>query len=335
MPLNSFISNQGTQTSILTDNTGGTGGTVIAVQKVDISGQGTAGTLWNGGVTGTINSGTVDSITNLVGGTLTRLLQGSVTVTAGTVVNNGGTVAEVTNLVGGTLTRLLQGSITVTAGTVVNNGGTVAEITNGSIRITAGTINSLVGGTLGEVTNLVGGTLTRLAQGSINVTAGTVVVTSGSMAQTAGTINTGTINTGTVTVAVGTINHGTIDAGTINAGTFTAVPYPSAQVLSAGTTSSGTIGTLIAATGAGTGIYINSLIVNAISGTPEVTVSFALQASGNQTVNRGAYPAGGGVALSFPHPSYYGTAAAALTWNMLSGSGTVSYAVTYTTKGTP
>lgn len=295
--------NEGTGKWINFDLDGTVNTQVIRVDKGTISTIGTLPSL-PGGTINLVGSGTITKVEGGTIGLITRV--GNVgTLEVGTITTlpntPGGTINLVSNLTNGTV-RISVG--TITTGTI-DSVTTVSNLTNGSVRITVGTITvlpNIPGGTVGEVTsvtNLVGGTVTKLTQGSIQVTAGTV------------------------------------SAGTINAGTMTAVPYPSAQVLSAGTTTSGTIGTLIAAPGAGTGIYINSLIVNAISGTPEITTSFALQAAGNQTVNRGAYVAGGGVALSFPHPSYYGTAAAALTFNILSGSGTVSYAVTYTTKGTP
>lgn len=82
MPYNSFLSNQGTQTSLLTDNNGGTAGTLIPVMKIDISPIGTAGTAWNGNPAG----GTLGSVLGIgsVGG-LSNLPGGSIAVTAGTI----------------------------------------------------------------------------------------------------------------------------------------------------------------------------------------------------------------------------------------------------------
>lgn len=123
MALNSFQANQGTQTRILTDNTGGESGTVIAVQKVDISAQGTAGTLWDG---------------KTQGGTINRVEGGSIVVTAGTV--NVGTITTlIDNIDGGTINNI---------GTVVGLGSVsgVAQVHN------AGTVQTVIPGTL--ATNL-------------------------------------------------------------------------------------------------------------------------------------------------------------------------------------
>jgi len=75
MALNAFLSNQGTQTSLLTDNTGGTAGTLIPVMKIDVSTQGTAGTIWGGAVTvsaGTVNAGTINAGTFRADGRTTQ-----------------------------------------------------------------------------------------------------------------------------------------------------------------------------------------------------------------------------------------------------------------------
>ncbi len=330
---------EGSGKTVATDDVGGAQYQRV---KLDIGGDGVS-TPWLGTVTTNQETGTITSLPNLPGGTINLVGSGTITKLEGGTLGLVTRVGNVGTLEVGTISslpNLPQGSINVTAGTIATMGTmgtlglvntvttvtTVSNLTNGSVRmtvgtLTGGTLQNLVGGTLGEITNLVGGTVTRLAQGSINVTAGTI--TAGSIIVTAGTQTTGTVNTGT------------INTGTINTGTVTLQPYPAAQVLSAGTTTNGTIGTLVVAAGAGTGIYVNSFSVNALSGTPEIVLSYALQAAGNQVVNRGAYPVGGGIAMSFPHPSYYGTANAALTWNTLANSGTFSLAVTYTTKGTP
>lgn len=89
MALSSFLSNQGTQTSLLTDNTGGLTGTLVPVMKVDISTIGTAGTIWNGNPSGgTIN--TLGTLPNLPGGTIGSVL-------------GIGSVSGLSNLPGGTL----------------------------------------------------------------------------------------------------------------------------------------------------------------------------------------------------------------------------------------
>ena len=138
------------------------------------------------------------------------------------------------------------------------------------------------------------------------------------------------LTSGTVSV-----NAATISAGTINTGTIVNQPYPATSVLSAFAVGTGAVGTLVAAVGAGTGIYVNSLALVAMSGTLDMCLSYALGSTTNQVVARGAFPAGAGIAMTFPHPSYYSTANAALTYQILGGAGTASWAVTYNTKGTP
>ncbi len=247
-----------------------------------------------------MNQGTQNFINFTLDGTVyTQVVDiRSGTINAGTIsaLPNlpGGTLGEVTNLAGGTVTRLLQGSVTVTAGTVVNNGGTV-----------------------GEVTNLVGGTLTRLAQGSINVTAGTV--TAGSIV-----VTNGTIGAGSIVVTNGTISHGTIDNGTVQIN-----PKPTIVTNSFGTTTTGTIGTLVAAPSAGSAIFITSLDISVNSGTAEVLVSYGLVTTGNQVVSRGNYGALGGIAKTYDPPNSGSATGTALTYNILSGSGTISYNVAY------
>lgn len=57
MSVNSFVSNQGTQQPILTDNTGGTSpGTVIPIMKVSLDPQGTFSSIWNGVAPGLVGS---------------------------------------------------------------------------------------------------------------------------------------------------------------------------------------------------------------------------------------------------------------------------------------
>lgn len=188
----------------------------MAIQKLDISPLGASGTIWNGNVG--VSSGTITSLPNIPGGTITNLASG--TINAATAVLNSGTINVGTFVMpSGTLTvlpNLPQGSINVTAGTIatlgtmgtlglVNTVTTVSNVTNGSIVVTAGTIaaHAITAATItaGTLTNLVSGTinaatavinsatisvLPNLPQGSINVTAGTI--TSGSIRVVAGTV---------------------------------------------------------------------------------------------------------------------------------------------------
>lgn len=241
-----------------------------------------------------------------------------------------GTIEAVT-----TVSNITNGTIRVTAGTVAVT--TPGTITSGSISLIAGTIGAGTLNTLGTVSNILAGTI----QNSGTVTGVGVVsaITSGTVS-----VNTpGTITSGSVAITAGSVvgtvltnqNSGTLNVGTINVGTFTNQPYPASQVQSSFAAGTALIGTLIAAAGAGTGIYINSLSLTCMSGTLDMCLSFGLGSTTNQVVNRGLYVPGGGIAMTFPHPSFYGTSNSALTYQILSGAGTASWQVTYTTKGTP
>ena len=150
--------NQGTNSAIYTDNTGGTGGTQIGVVKIDISGQGTAGTLWSGNTN--ISSGTVQigTIGTLGLGTITGNLGTIGTLGLGTITGNLGTIGTLGlgSVVVNSLPNLPQGSINVTAGTIgtILSIGTLPNLPQGSINVTAGTI-----GTVGNVGTLNGGTV--------------------------------------------------------------------------------------------------------------------------------------------------------------------------------
>lgn len=424
MGLNSFVSNQGTQTAILTDNTGGTAGTVIAVQKVDISPQGTAGTIWNGNVGvngGTINTiGTLPNIT-IAGGTVSvNELSGTLNVATITALPNlpGGTLTSIGTLVGagtvtniGSVTNIGQlynagtiqgGSIVVTTGTILSSGTTtgVGSVSN------MGSLGVLNAGTITTLPNLPGGTINILANGTLSssgTTTGVGTVTGIGQINNAGTLQAGTVNLGTIVGKVasgvaasanpvqvaGTDSGGTIygmrvdSSGVISsrgAGDYTAGadgesntapgfqdfngnaqyphvhgyvfngstwdrmrggtdgvitrmnPLPVTNTIShAGTAGTTAIGTLVgsATVGAGTALYPTNYRIIAISGTPEVILAFGSVTNGAQVIHHGLYPAGGGIASPISYPHGYGTTNAPLTYQILSGSGTVSWDVDY------
>lgn len=273
MAVNAFTSNQGTQTNILTDNTGGTAGTVIPVMKVSMDAQGTY-------TDANLFQGTILQVNNI--GTLPNIPQGSINITAGTIATLG------------------------TMGTLglINTVTTVSNITNGSIRMTVGTI----------------------AAGSIAVTAGTIA-TLGTMG-TLGLVNTVT-TVSNLTAGSIAVTAGTVSAGTINIGTFQQNPKPTVVVNAFGTTTTGTIGTLVAAPSAGSAIFITSLDVSVQSGTVEPCISFGLAATGNGVVSRGLYVPGGGIAKTYNPANSGSNTGTALTYNVLTSSGTVSYNVAY------
>jgi hypothetical protein len=177
-PIDGTITNIGTVASIGQLHNAGTvqAGTLNAVQYLADGVIGTVGQVTNGsirvtaGTVGTVAAvGQVHNAGTIAGGTVgvvQNLTNGSIVVTAGTVgtvanvaqVHNAGTMAGGTL---GVLQNLTNGSIVVTAGTVgtvanvaqVHNAGTiqngtlsvvttVSNVTNGTIRMTAGTINT-------------------------------------------------------------------------------------------------------------------------------------------------------------------------------------------------
>lgn len=186
-------------------------------------------------------------------------------------------------------------------GSAISGGGGGASGTTNVGTLNTGTINT---GTINNGTFVMpSGTLTT----------GSIVVTAGTMIQSAGTINTGTV----------VLNGGT--AGLMNT--------RSGKILvSYGTTSSGTIGTIVAAPGAGTALWVTSLDIIVQSGTCEPVVSFGLVANGAGVLNRGMYGALGGITKTFIPANNGGTSNLPLTWNVLTSSGTVSYNVVYFTE---
>lgn len=199
--------------------------------------------------------------------------------------------------------------------------------------LNAGTISMLNAGTISTLPNIPGGSIvmtagTQQALGTIGTLGlGTVKVTSG-------TINVGTVtsNQATGTQNVGTINTGTINTGTINVGTFQINPLPATNTIShAGTSGTIGIGTLVGTSsiGVGTALYITRYSILSISGTPEVILAFGSQTNGNQVVAHGLFPAGAGIAMPINEPHGFGTTNSPLTYQILSGAGTVAWDVDY------
>lgn len=258
-------------------------------------------------------AGTLDEITNIVGG--------SIVVTSGTV--NTGTISALPDLPGGTIdsiTNLAGGTVnTVSSVSNVVN-GTLAQVTSvsnvagGSIVVTAGTVSSLPdlpGGTVDVVTSV-----SNVADGTVSVDAGTI---------TAGTINAGTIT-------AGTINSATITAGTINTGTVSIDQTPVNNVLSYSTTGTASIGTLIAAPGVGTSIILESVSMVVHNGTSDVMIGYGTAQSGTTVVERGLFTAGGGISKDYSHPIGKNITNTALVYDQITGTGTVTYTVKYYTE---
>lgn len=234
----------------------------------------------------------------------------SVTLNSGTI-NTLGTIGTIQS---GTIARLEQGSINVTAGTVVVTSGTQQTLgTVGTVqRLAGGTINFItevesVGGmetlaylgTVGTITRLEGGTLGILSQGSINVTAGTVggKAASGAAAVanpvlTAGTdaggtvyaplmtttghqlidVLTGTIQSSGTTTGVGVVTSVT-EVVNLAKGTITKLEQGSIQV---------TAGT-IASVGTVPGVGVVTSVTNLVGGTLGILTNGTLSSSGTTT----------------------------------------------------
>lgn len=293
-----LLINQGTQAAVNFDTVGSVNTQVVAI------GYGTISTI-----------GSLPNVT-LANPTGTTVQFNNGTINTGTLVLSSGTLTTIPNIPGGTLNVLQGGSVAVTAGTI--NSGTISSgtINTGTFVYTGGTLN-LIGtvNTIGTLPNLPGGTLTN--SGTVtgvgvvtSLTNGSIVVTNGTMVQTTGTINAGTINTGTIQLN----------------------PLTAANtILNAGTVGTAAIGTLVssAAVGAGTSLFVTGYEILAISGTPEVALSFGTTIIGNQVISHGLFSAGGGVTKAKTFATNYGTTNAPLTYQIVSGSGTVSWSVDY------
>lgn len=272
-------------------------------------------------------SGTIPAVSNLAAGTVTRVEGGTI----GRVGNVGtlevGTISAMPNIPGGTIGLVTRvgnvGTVEVGTITTIPNipGGTITRVsTIGTLEVgTISSIPNIPGGTLGLVT-----TVTNLSNGTIQnsgTTTGVGTVTNIGQLYNAGTVQNqlgGTITTlqnGTV------VSNGGVQ-GSIN-------PRSSKTIQTYGTTTTGTIGTLVAAQGAGTSIWVQSCDISSHNGTVDTVVSFGLASGGTSVVNRGNYGAQGGIAKTFPNPINGQVTNSALTWNVLGGSGTVSYNVTY------
>ena len=260
---------------------------------------GTIGLVTRVGNVGTLEVGTISTLPNIPGGTIG-------------VVSS---VTDVANLAKGTITRLeggtvssniLSGSIAVIAGTVESVGtvpgiGVVTNLTSGSVTMTVGTLTvmpNIPGGTLGLVT-----TVTNLSNGTIQssgTTTGVGVVTSVTNLASGTLLNSGT-TTGVGVVSLlsaGTVTR--LEQGSINvtAGTFRQDYRPISPELTYGTIFGGTAagyGTLIAAQGSGTSIYITNLkMMNNSGGTAplDMMIGYGTALNGTTVVDRGNYVTG-------------------------------------------
>ena len=328
--------------------------------KVNLGADGVDGDTWAGKVavtagTAIVTAGTINEVADCT------VTSGSIIVTAGTImssgtvtgvgtvtdiaqVHNAGTVAELPDLPGGTIDKVTD--CTITGGSIVMTAGTVTT-----------QIDDLDGGTLDLLT---AGTITRLEQGSVTVTSGTIAA--GSIIITAGTMADVTVTSlsdlpgGTVDELTNITTVGTVaDIGVIhNAGTVAGLPdLPGGTVDSITNVAGGTvqvhqkapnpilfvtqtgteaIGTLIAAPGADTAIYLNELSISAHEDDIDIQIAYGTAETGDGVVTRVFTKAGGGIQKSFPIASSGGKTNTALTYTIINGSGTKSINCSYWTE---
>lgn len=170
-------------------------------------------------------------------------------------------------------------------------GGTETQVHR--IDMGNGTNASLFAGTITELSNLVKGTMTALAAGTI--TGGTLQ-----------NLNAGTLQLNRVPVVAGT-SYGTL-----------------------GTTGAAVIGTLIAASGAGTKQYISGLSIVVASGTVDcaiTNVGTIAGPNGAGVLARGQFTPGGGIMRDFDPVMASGTNGTIGYW--MGGAGTAYFTVQY------
>jgi hypothetical protein len=190
---------------------GGTLGRVSTVGTLEVGTISSLPNLPGGSIVVTAGTVAAHAITaaTITEGTLRNLISG--TINSATVVLNTGTISVLPNLP--------QGSINVTAGTVLVRGihnetlgtaGTAADGGQGTARLDA---NEAMWVNLGYKLDSANDSVSAI------VTNGTTRISVGTIS--AGTINTGTINAGTVAVTAGTLTAGTLKDNFGAIGTFT------------------------------------------------------------------------------------------------------------------
>ncbi len=346
MALGNFSSNQGTQTPIVVDTVGG--GSVMAMQKLDISPLGASGTPWLGGVTGTINAGSITVIAGtiasdtIVGGTL-NLAQTVSTVS----MLSAGTLTTIPNIPGGTLG--LVTTITNLSNGTIQNSGTVTGVGSvsslGSLgMLNAGTITTLPnvpGGTLGLVT-----TVTNLSNGTIQNSGTVTGVGTVSNIGSLGMLNAGTITSlpnipgGTIgsVLGIGSVSGlSNLPQGSIQvtAGTFRGDARTTQNIITYGTSigSSGAVtGTIVgsASVGAGTSLWVNDFSIMNNNGNVTCILGFGTAQQGTNVLFRGSLGTAGAIGIQKPYPRAVN---AGMTNQDLvfstSGAGTVDLSVSY------
>lgn len=261
MALNSFLSNQGTQTNLLTDTTGGTVigiGTSIPVMKIDVSAQGTAGTLWGGLPVDITTAGTLSGTQNLP-----MNANGLTTISAQITNTFTGTVLAEASLDGGNTWNPTT-MVVLNSGSIVNslNGPALVQISAaglGSVRLRANTISS------GSASIFMRGN-----GGAANVMLDNPLPVGANIIGNIGTLNTGTINQGTFRPDARTTQD-IVSYGTQVAGTAAAV----ATIVGS------------ASVGAGTHLWMNDVSILNPYGSVLVVLGFGTAQQGTNVLFRG------------------------------------------------
>jgi len=319
-----------------TQQTLGTVGTVVGIGTISnivttsgtttgigtLSNVGSVGLVTRIGNIGTIESGTFTTSLTLNTGTITTgslsniaMLHGGTVVISGTVPVSGASAGTDVNIVTGTISSLpsLPSGTNIIGDVIITNGTYKALVTN------AGNVGVYIGNT--NLPNINGGTI-----GSILGIGGTVQV-SGASAGTDVNIVTGTVTTGSL-ANVAVVNN--IVTGTLSSVTISNI-YTGSQVLIAqavGTTGGTIVGTLSAASGAGTYHWVSGLQIVVGAGTTDVFLGFGTTTTGGSVLARGIFTPGGGIMrdLTFPVRSV-GTNSEIC--YIIAGAGTAFIAVNY------
>lgn len=290
MALNAFLSNQGTQTSLLTDNTGGTAGTLIPVMKLDVSSQGTAGTIWTGNVG--LNGGTTPLTSDVTA-------SGTLTGTQNVAINANGLTSLGVQVIN-TFTGTLIGEASLDGGNTWNP-TTFVTLANGSI------ITSINGPTFAQV-NLAGLGSYRVRANTIS--AGSAMVYLRGNQGAANVMLDNSLPVGANIIGnIGTLNTGTIASITNLAnGTIKQDPRPSKNIVSFGTQVAGTAATAAtivgsASVGSGTSLWVNNLSINNPNANVGVIIGFGTAQQGTNVLHRGTFGTSGAIGAIVPFPS--------------------------------
>lgn len=250
--------------------------------KVGAVFQGTAGTVTNGQRVDLQS----DAVGNLKVYLATKLdsTNDSITVTQGSITVTAGTIGSLPNIPGGTITRVSTlGTLEVgTISTLPNIPGgtlalvtTVSNITNGSVRMTVGTL------TTGTLQNLVSGTLNAVA--AATVTAGTIntgTINVGTFVMPSGTLTVlPNLPQGSINVTAGTVRlDGRTTRNILSYGT------------TFGGTAAG-YATLVgsAAVGVGTSTWVNDISIVNPNGNITCLVGFGTVLNGTSVLLKGTF----------------------------------------------